>query len=158
MNNSVLCTRQSSRDLPCTESKTLAVPEALCDSLRWTQIGLWDHVAIGVLLQYLGWLVAFYLKSFVIRLTNEHPCSIYFSLGQVTFLDLINFQVESLRRMDLIDFLGKPSSARQIDLAIITAEKGPSLLFKPIYAKVFGRLGLNEKFPPSTTLEVGNFL
>ena len=86
-------------------------------------------MAIGVLLQYLGWLVALNLESLVIRLANKHPCAIYFSLGQVTFLDLINFQVESLRRMDLIDFLGKPSSARQIDLAIIAAEKGPTLLF-----------------------------
>ena len=158
MNNSVLYIRQSSWDLPCSESKPLAVPKTLCDLLRWTQIGLWDDVAIGVLLQDSGWLVAFNLESFVIRLTNKHPCTIYFSLCQVTFVDLVYFQVESLRRMNLINFLGKSSSARQIDFAIIAAEKGPSFVSLPLYAKVFGRLGLNEKFPTSSTLEVGDFL
>ena len=158
MNNSVLWIRQSSWDLPCSESKPLAVPETLCGPLRWTQIGLWDDVTIGVLVQYLGWLFAFNLESFVIRLTNEHPCTIYFSLCQVAFVDLVDFQVESLSRMNLIDFLGKSSSARQINFAVFAAEKGPSLFHLPIYAKVFGRLGLNEKFPASSTLDVGDFL
>ena len=115
-------------------------------------------MAIGVLLQYFGWLVAFYLESFVIRLTNEHSCAIYFSLGQVTFFYLVYFQVKALGRMYLINLLVKPSSARQIDFAIITAEKGPSLLPLPFYAKVFCRLGLNEKFPASSTLEIGDLL
>ena len=69
-------------------------------------------MAIGVLLQYLGWLIGFDFESFVIGLAYEHPCTIYFSLCQVTVFDLVDFQVQSLGRMDLINFLGKSSSAR----------------------------------------------